>query len=187
MALEDRIMKKVLYIFGRLSDEDIEWLIANGNKESFAAGAILIKKDQPIDKLYIGLDGIFSVFVGENEDKKVAELGPGEIVGEMSFVDTSPTSATVKAEQQSIVYSIPRSKLNRKIDEDNGFAARFYHAIAIFLADRLRSTVGLFGYGELEYKSPEAPTDELDSMIMDNISIAGDRFHRMLTRMIKGG
>lgn len=179
-------MKRVLYIFGRMSDDDIEWLIANGKKESFPAGEVIIRKDQPIDKIYIGLEGIFSVFVGENEDKKVAELGSGEIVGEMSFVDTSLPSATVKAEQQAILYSIPRSKLNRKIAEDDGFASRFYHALAIFLADRLRSSSnGLYGYGDTEYK--DMHKDELDSLIMDNVSLAGDRFHRMLTRMIKDG
>lgn len=181
-------MKKVLYIFGRLSDEDIEWLISNGEKERFAAGSTIIKKGQKIDKLYIGLDGKFSVFVGEKEDKKVAELGTGEIVGEMSFVDTSPPSATVRAEQNSIVYSIRRDKLKNKIDGDTGFAARFYHAIAIFLADRLRATVSLFGYGDIDYGSQgQREEDELDELIMDNVSLAGDRFHRMLKRMIEGG
>ena len=78
--------------------------------------------------------------------------------------------------------------LSVKIDRDTGFAARFYHAIAIFLADRLRATVSLFGYGDIDYGSQGArEEDELDELIMDNVSLAGDRFHRMLTRMIEGG
>ena len=185
--LEDKIMKKVLYIFGRLSDDDIEWLIANGKKERFPAGKIIIHKGHKIDHLYIGLDGKFSVFIGDKDENKIAELGTGEIVGEMSFVDSSPTSATVRAEQDSFVYSIRRDKLRQKIEEDTGFAARFYHAIAIFLADRLRATVSLFGYGNIEYTyAGTKELDELDEMIMDKVSIAGDRFHRMLTRMIEG-
>jgi len=176
-------MKKVLYIFGQLTDEDIEWLIANGKKERFEAGEVIIQKNQRVDKLYIGLDGKFSVFYGDNDEIKVAELGAGEIVGEMSFVDSSPPSATVKVEQDSLVYSIPRDKLKAKIDADSGFAARFYHAIAIFLADRLRATVSFLGYGDGKHVAAgEEP--ELDSLIMDRVSIAGDRFHRMLTRMI---
>ena len=179
-------MRKVLYIFGRLSDEDIEWLIANGKKEHFTAGSILIKRGQKVDKLYIALDGKFSVFVGEKEDKKIAELGAGEIVGEISFVDSSPPSATVMVEQDSFVYSIRRDKLKRKIDADSGFASRFYHALAIFLADRMRATHGLFWYGEAGSKpQKERDEEELDEMIMDNVSVAGDRFHRMMTRMIE--
>ena len=58
-------MKKVLYIFGQLTDEDIEWLIANGKKERFMAGSVIIQKGNRIDMLYIGLDGKFSVFYGE--------------------------------------------------------------------------------------------------------------------------
>lgn len=179
-------MKKVLYIFGQLTDEDIEWLIANGKKEKFEAGSVIIQKDHKINMLYIGLDGKFSVFYGDNDEIKVAELGAGEIVGEMSFVDSSPPSATVKVEQDSIVYSIPRDKLKAKIDADSGFAARFYHAIAIFLADRLRATVSLLGYGDGKYVA-EGQEPELDSLIMDSVSIAGDRFHRMLTSMIESG
>ena len=179
-------MKKVLYIFGQLTDEDIEWLIANGRKEKFESGSVIIQKGRSIDMLYIGLDCRCSVFYGDNDEIKVAELGAGEIVGEMSFVDSSPPSATVKVEQDSIVYSIPRDRLQEKINSDSAFAARFYHAIAIFLADRLRATVRLLGYGDGRYvASAEEP--ELDSLIMDNVSIAGDRFHRMLTRMIESG
>ena len=180
-------MKKVLYIFGQLSDEDIEWLISNGKKERFGAGEVIIRKGQKIDKLYIGLDGKFSVFYGENDEIKVAELGAGEIVGEMSFVDSTPPSATVRTEQDSFVYSIPRDRLKEKIVEDPGFASRFYHAIAIFLADRLRATVSLFGYGDGRHGPAEAEEPELDAMIMDTVSIAGDRFGRMLKRMIEGG
>jgi CRP/FNR family cyclic AMP-dependent transcriptional regulator len=180
-------MRKVLYIFGQLSDEDIEWLISNGKKERFEAEKVIIKKGQRIDMLYIGLDGKFSVFYGDKDEIKVAELGAGEIVGEMSFVDSSPPSATVKAEQDSFVYSIPRDKLKEKIDSDSGFAARFYHAIAIFLADRLRATIGLFGYGDAKYSAARVEEPELDPLIMDNVSLAGDRFNRMLKRMIESG
>jgi len=180
-------MRKVLYIFGQLTDEDIEWLIANGKKEKFGAGEVIIRKGQKIDKLYIGLDGRFSVFYGQNDEIKVAELGAGEIVGEMSFVDSSPPSATVKTESDSTVYSIPRARLRDKILADSGFASRFYHAIAIFLADRLRATVGLFGYGDAGSAPAPAEEPELDPLIMDTVSLAGDRFHRMLTRMIASG
>lgn len=177
-------MKRVLYIFGQLSDDDIEWLIANGKKETFPAGATIIRQGQPIDKIFIGLQGAFSVFIGEDRGKKVAQLGSGEIVGEMSFVDTGLPSATVKADEQAVLYSIPRVRLNLKIAEDEGFASRFYHALAIFLADRLRSSTRLYGYGDASYEDPHA--DELDSLIMDSVSLAGDRFHRMLRRMIQG-
>jgi CRP-like cAMP-binding protein len=179
-------VKKVLYIFGRLSDEDIEWLITNGKKERFEAGVVLIREGEKIDWLYICLEGTLIVTVGGEKGKKVAELAAGEIVGEMSFVDSRPPSATVTAGQSSLVYSIRREELVRKIEGDDGFAARFYHAIAIFLADRLRASIALYGYGNIDSQLERAKeSDELDEMIMDYVHLAGDRFHRMLTRMLE--
>ncbi len=179
-------MKKVLYIFGQLNDNDIEWLITNGKKETVKAGTVLIRNKQKIEKLYICLQGMLSILIGKKDNVKIAELGSGEIVGEMSFVDLSLPSATVKAEVDSFVYSIERDKLMLKINEDEGFAKRFYHAIAIFLSDRLRTTSSVLGYGDLKkYKDIEIDVDELNPLVIDNVAIAGDRFTRMLDRMMR--
>jgi CRP/FNR family transcriptional regulator, cyclic AMP receptor protein len=61
-------------------------------------------------------------------------------MGEMSFVDQAPPSATVQAMEPSFVLDIPRRRLNAKLAEDAGFAARFYRALSMFLAARLRAT-----------------------------------------------
>lgn len=175
-------MKKVLYIFGQLDDKDVEWLINNGDKEKLEAGRVLIKKGVPAKYIYIILDGKFSILAGKEANKKVAELLSGEFVGEMSFVDSTPPTVTVKSDMESTVYSILKSKLENKIKEDQGFGYRFYKAISIFLADRLRSTTGLLS-GVKEESDGEITEDELDSMVFDKVSIAGERFSRMLTRM----
>ena len=122
-------MRKVLYIFGELADRDIDWLIANGEKEEWEDGSVLIRKGSPITKIYINLRGSLSVFRDDAQRNKIAELGVGEFVGEMSFVDSSPTSATVTAEGPVTVYSIARDRLVAHVREDDGFGARFYHAI----------------------------------------------------------
>lgn len=177
-------MRKVLYIFGKLADRDIDWLIANGEKEEWADGSVLIRKGSPTKKIYINLKGSLSVFRDEAQRKKIAELGAGEFVGEMSFVDSSPTSATVIADGPVTVYSIARGRLVAHIEEDDGFGARFYHAIAIFLADRLRHTIGIHDYDELSEEERES-LDELDALITDTVSLAGERFQRMLHTMLE--
>lgn len=176
-------MRKVLYIFGKLDDRDIDWLIANGEKEKWEDGSVLIHKGSTTQKIYINLNGILAVYHDEAQKKKIAQIGVGEIVGEMSFVDSSPTSATVTAEGEVTVYSIARRRLLAHIKEDNGFGSRFYHAIAIFLADRLRRTVGINEYDELSAEE-KASLDELDDFITDTISLAGNRFQRMLRSML---
>lgn len=177
-------MRKVLFIFGKLDDRDIDWLIANGQKEEWEDGAVLIRKGSRTEKVFINLKGYLSVYQDDARRKKLARLGVGEIVGEMSFVDSSPTSATVVAEGPATVYSIARDRLFARITEDDGFGSRFYHAIAIFLADRLRHTVGINEYDELTDEERNS-LDELDDLVTDDISLAGDRFQRMLRSMLK--
>lgn len=180
-------MNKVLYIFGQLNDNDIEWLIKNGKKEKIRMDTVLINKGEAIDRLFIVLDGLFQVILtGNKSEKVIAKLDSGEIIGEMSFVDSILPLATVIAADNSTVYSIKKSILSDKINSDTGFGFRFFRAISIFLADRLRTTSGLLGYGSKDdLKEYMHDVDELNSFIIDNVSLAGDRFRRMLTRMME--
>ena len=88
-------MKKAPYLLGQLTDEDIEWLSHNGTKKHVLAGTVLIREGEPIESLYILLDGTLTVSVEALGDREVTRSDTGEIVGEMSFVDTRPPSATV--------------------------------------------------------------------------------------------
>lgn len=178
-------MRKVLYILGELSDLDVDWMTRHGRKEQIIRGAVLIHEGKPVDALYIVLDGNFRVSITGRSDRELARLGAGEIVGEMSFVDARPPAATVTALEPSVVLAIPRRQLEIKIQEDAGFAARFYRALAVFLSDRLRSTVRRLGYGEAEPTPEEREAEgELDTNVLDSVHMAGARFDRMLKRLM---
>jgi CRP/FNR family transcriptional regulator, cyclic AMP receptor protein len=178
-------MRKVLFILGHLSDTDIEWMLSAGKKENVPSGKMLIHEGKPVANVYIVLDGKLSVSVAALGDKEIALLGSGEIVGEMSFIDARPPSATVRARENAIVFVIPRHALASKLEQDIAFAARFYRALAVFLSDRLRSTVSRLGYGmnvaldeDTEYE------DELDLTVLNTLHLAGLRFDRMLKRLM---
>ena len=177
-------MRKVLFILGELSDMDVEWLTAHGRKEQVAAGATLIREGSPIDAMYIVLDGRFSVWIRNSERRELAQLGAGEVVGEMSFVDARPPSATVEALQPSVVLTVARGELQKKLKTDTAFAARFYRALAGFLSDRLRATVSRLGYGAANPTDEDEDEDELDPNLLDSVHLAGARFDRMLKRLM---
>ena len=178
-------MRKVLFIFGELTDQDIDWMTSAGRKESLGAGAVLIQEGKTVSALYIVLDGSFRVLLAALDNKEIARLGAGEIVGEMSFVEHRPPSATVQALKQSFVLAIPRSELNAKLKEDTAFAARFYKALAVFLSYRLRRTVNQLGYGKPgSAKEEEDSSDELDPGLLDKVYLAGSRFDRMVKHLM---
>lgn len=170
-------MKNVLFILGQLTDLDADWLAGAGTKMRIATGSTVIDEGRPIDAISILLEGELVVTL-ERERRELGRMGPGEIVGEMSFIDARPPSATVKASTECEVLSISRSALNKRLRDDEGFAARFYRAMAMMLSDRLRTANAR--------KSPGAPAgdeDELDGNVLDAVSLAGDRFGRILKRL----
>ncbi|OAN52813.1 cyclic nucleotide-binding domain-containing protein [Magnetospirillum moscoviense] len=173
-------MRKVLVILGQLSDSDVEWLAQAGTREKVAAGRVLIEEGRPISSLYILLDGHMAVSL--KGIGTVATLSSGEIMGEMSMIDSRPPSASITAQDDCLVLALSREALQQKLDTDVAFAARFYRAIATFLSDRLRGTVQRLGYGDSGASLDEDVEleGELDLNVLDNVHLAGARFERML-------
>jgi len=105
-------------------------------------------------------------------------MGAGEIVGEVSLVDSAPASATITARGDSYALFLDKKILLERLEREDGFASRFYRALAIFLADRLRATRR--PAADKPSDGPAIAGDELDIGIMDHIFLAGERFNRML-------
>ena len=100
-------MRKIFYLFGQLTDANIEWMLSKGKRERVPAGTSIVREGQPIDSLFILLDGVLEVTgPGLGTDKPI-RLGCGEVVGEISFVDFRPPTATVTAAADAVVLSIP--------------------------------------------------------------------------------
>ena len=97
-------MRKVLYILGQLSDEDIYWMTRTGIRRRLVAGDQLILEGQPISAMYILIEG--NLEVTNKGIGVLAKLGIGEIVGEMSFIDAAPPSATVTAVDDCLVLQL---------------------------------------------------------------------------------
>jgi CRP/FNR family cyclic AMP-dependent transcriptional regulator len=173
-------MRKVLYLMGIMDDGDVEWLGKNGTTKYVSSGAVLIREGSTIEDIFVVLDGKLSVLIKAMGDLEVASLLSGEIVGEISFVDSRPPSATVVAAQDSHLLVLSRHVLNSKLNADAAFAARFYKAVATLLADRLRKTTSHLGYGKW---TEETDPDELDESLMDGASRGGTRFDRLLKQL----
>ncbi len=172
-------MRKVLYILGQLDDMDVDWLARQGRKREIPAGSVLVREGTPCASVFILLEGGMEVSI--QGLGRVAELASGEMIGELSFVDSAPPSATVTAASNCVVLDVDKALLSAQLARDDGFARRFYQAIAMFLADRLRGTVRRMGYGAgASLDSEEVLADELDERLLDSVSLAGDRFDRLI-------
>jgi CRP/FNR family cyclic AMP-dependent transcriptional regulator len=160
-------VRKALYILGELDDGDIGWLARNGRTRTLAAGEQLITAGREVRDLYFVTDGQLAVATAGGS--RLSTLAVGDVVGEMSFVEKRLPSASVAALGAAQILAVPREALLAAFEQDTGFAARFYRALAIFLSDRLR-TATADGAGD----------DELDEGLLDTLHQAGDRFVRLL-------
>lgn len=172
-------MRKVLLIFSELSDGDVEWMSKVGERLQLEAGATLVPLGARVESVWFVLDGALSVHTSAGT--QIAVMGSGEIIGEMSLVDPAPTTVSVRVASDAKLLRIPHATVRAKLAEDPAFAGRFYRALCVFLATRLRSTTHRMGVGgAAEDKDAK---DELTDDLLDNVHLAGARFDRMLKRL----
>lgn len=155
-----------------LSNSDIDWMLATGRREEVAAGTILIRQGEPVNALYVLLDGALTVSVAQADDnpigrafaaleggeltgREIARLANGEVVGEMPFLEACQSSTTVKATRKSLVLVIPQRQLMEKLQSDISFAAHLYRAIAVLLAQRLEQMVSQIGHRTIVLCQPQ--------------------------------
>ena len=172
-------MRKVLFIFSVLSDSDVEWLATTGERIHLDPGNVLIPVGARVDNLYFVLDGRLAVKTKSGDP--FAFLESGEIIGEMSLVDPAPTTVSVEVVSEATVLRISDEVVREKLATDLGFASRFYRALCVFMADRMRQTTQRFGYGKAT--DDQNSKDELNDDLLDNVHLAGARFDRMLKRL----
>src|SRR4029078_303131 len=129
-------MRKVLYIFGLLNDADIEWMARTGIRRLLSDGEIIIREGKRSDFVVFLLQG--ELLVTTRSLGEIARMGAGEVVGEMSMVDSAPPSATITARGNGMALFLDKVKLEQKLEIDEGFGNRCFRARAVALAASLR-------------------------------------------------
>jgi CRP/FNR family cyclic AMP-dependent transcriptional regulator len=175
-------MRKVLYLLSELDEEQLDWLVDAGTREWLNPEQVLVREGQRISVLYLTLTGRFQV---RTRERIVAELGAGEIIGELSFLDSRPPAATVTALENASVLSIPTVRLGSKLKTDHVFGSNFYRALGVMLAHRLRDTTLSLAYGSLERRmdSDVEEVGEFSPELLDSLNLAGARFESLMQKL----
>jgi len=124
-----------------LSPRDWELLRDHVRPSPYQRGAVILAEGGQRRALHIVNSGNVRVEQAQNgRGIALALLGPGEIFGEMGFVEDAPASASVVAQDDAVIDIIDGEALQSVMASEPGFAVRFYHSIAITLIRRLRAT-----------------------------------------------
>lgn len=92
-------------IFKPLAIEELAQLAAQIRSRTFGAGKVICSEGEAGASMFILMSGHASISIGES---KVAEVGSGQVFGEMSLLNGQPRSATVTADQPSELLEIDR-------------------------------------------------------------------------------
>src|SRR5581483_2329380 len=83
--------------FKGVTGSHIEDMGKHARTRRFAQGQYLMREGSVSDSLHVVVDGQVRVQRGGAQPALVADLGPGEVVGEMGVLTGEPRSATVSA------------------------------------------------------------------------------------------
>ena len=114
-------------LFANCSKRDLARLLSLARTESVEAGQTLFVEGAPSANLYLILTG--SAVVRKN-GRRVALLGPGEVVGELSVILGTPRTATVEAETPLEWLVLDRASLRKAFDEVPGLGWNVLQSVA---------------------------------------------------------
>jgi CRP-like cAMP-binding protein len=96
---------KQVSLFAALGDPMMSRFCEHGERVDIAAGELLFEEGKPAKEVVVVIEGSLEVVKkGRNgREARVATLGRGDVVGEMSLVDIQPRSGTVRALENTTV------------------------------------------------------------------------------------
>lgn len=99
--------------FGGLSDSSLDLLISMLVERRFDAGATVVAEGEPGRSMFIVHSGELVVSkLGEaGRSIRMAGLEPGDFFGEMTLIEMQNRSATVVAENPTVLYELTAQKL----------------------------------------------------------------------------
>ncbi len=113
-------------LFKPFDEESRKQLLARFTGHEVPEGTIFLEQGNPGNGLYVILQGRAEVLKWENEEYvKVADLGPGDLAGEISLLYEEPVSATVRTTGQSTLLFLARELFKPLVDAIPELLAHF--------------------------------------------------------------
>lgn len=110
-------------------------------KKTFEVNEVILEEGEFTTDLYLIIQGEVSILKWDAEHRyqlPLSTLASGQLFGEMSFMDTSPRSSTIKTTRDTTVWQLSRGDLNNILPEMADVREKIFTNIAIINIMRLR-------------------------------------------------
>jgi CRP-like cAMP-binding protein len=136
---EVAVLASAKYGLVYLSANDWNLIVDKASRVSFKTGERIVRRGEKTDGVHIILDGMAVVELPARV--KFPAIGPGEICGEMSFLDELPASANVVADEPVEALFLDRATLSSLFELFPHLGSRFYRSLSANLSHRLRGLI----------------------------------------------
>jgi CRP-like cAMP-binding protein len=122
-----------------LTPNDWTLMADKASRVNFQKGQTLVQKGKKTSGVYLLLKGVARVQIPSQPGSP--EIGPGEICGEMSFLEDALASANVLAQGDVETFYLDLPTLESLFEMFPHLASRFYRSLATNLSRRLRELI----------------------------------------------
>jgi CRP-like cAMP-binding protein len=180
--------------FSRLTDQDRRLLFRKVRRIAARRGDVVLAEGVLQKDLFLVRAGYVRVErAAQGQGIAVARLGPGQVFGEMSFLEEAGAAASVVAEEDVTVDVVEWPDLESLL-ADQGFAARFYHSLAVNMAHRLRKTNDSVKLLREEARRGASRPDrtgqiterQMPDGLTDAVGMFKDKLHALIPRLTTG-
>lgn len=130
------------YLVCGLPDDVCDQVAALAEAGVCPAGEVLVPKGQKSGDLFVILEGRLCVLSAQGD--KLADVGPGSVVGEVALVDDQPRSADVLAMGLTTYARLPAADLRRFMAQNREVGFVMLANLARILSYRLRNASIVF-------------------------------------------
>lgn len=125
-------------LFATLNPHELQHLISQLEKETYAPNTVIFWMDEPGDKLYVIEKGRVRISYSNKDGKEItlSTLGENDFFGELSLLDGGPHTATARTETETRLLTIDRMAFYSFLDKH----PQFSQTLLTVLVDRLRSS-----------------------------------------------
>ena len=124
-------------LFVGISDAELDQLSEGLEKQSYKPNTTVLFQGEISNRLYLVQTGTVAVWVRQAKDKvKVAELSTGAYFGEISLLTPTAATATIKAETETEVITLPGEVVEKLVKKNPVLAKTLNDKISERLASR---------------------------------------------------
>jgi CRP/FNR family cyclic AMP-dependent transcriptional regulator len=104
-------------LFKGLTPTQLEWVAQRAHRRVFEAGRNVLTIEQPGEAVYVILHGTVKIHIEQGErDVIISILGAGDLLGEMSLIDSVGRSASAVTLESSLMLWMDKATFNYMLD-----------------------------------------------------------------------